>query len=109
MMEWLALGVVARGGKEGLSMTRIANSLDVTLPQVTALVTGLLERKFIKQKVLSSDHRGRQVMITLKGKRVLGKLETAIASSIRTLAKDVPSRRWQAYIRTVEQLSAQAD
>lgn len=108
-MEWLALGVISAGSKSGLSMTEVAGALNVTLPQVTALVAGLLDRKYVKQKVLSSDHRGRQVMIALKGKRVLGKLEIAIASSIRTWAKDVPRSRWQEYIRTIKQLSVQAD
>ena len=61
MMEWLALGVVAAGSKQGLSMSEIAAMLDVTLPQVTALVADLLELKLVKQKILASDHRGRQV------------------------------------------------
>ncbi len=105
LMEWLALGVVASGSKKGLSMSEIAAELDVTLPQVTALVSDLLELKFIKQKVLASDHRGRQVFITLKGKRVLSKLENAVAGEVRKWTKAVPSSRMQEYVRTVRQLS----
>lgn len=109
MMEWLALGVISTGSKSGLSMTEVAETLDVTLPQVTALVAGLLKLKFIKQKVLASDHRGRQVIITLKGKRTLNKLETAIAASMRTWTRNVPNSRMREYVRTVEQLSKQTD
>ncbi len=108
MMEWLALGVVASGSKSGLSMTNVASTLDVTLPQVTALISALAERKLIKQKVLSSDHRGRQVMVTLKGKRVLTKLESATARGVRNLTENIPKSRLQEYIRTLEQLSEEA-
>ena len=109
MMEWLALGVVSAGSKQGLSMSEIAAMLDVTLPQVTALVADLLELKFVKQKILASDHRGRQVIITLKGKHVLSKLERVIAREVHDWIKQIPSGRLQAYVSTVEQLSGQAD
>lgn len=109
LMEWLALGAVSAGPKTGLSMTEIARTLNVTLPQVTALITDLLERRFIKQKILSSDHRGRQVTVTLKGKRILNKLETTIARDMRELTNSVPNNRMREYVRTVQKLSEQAD
>lgn len=108
MMEWLALGVVASGSRVGLSMTNIATALDVTLPQVTALIVGLTNRKLVKQKILSSDHRGRQVIVTLKGKRVLTKLESTTAAGVRSLTQNISKTRLQEYIRTLEQLSDEA-
>ena len=109
LMEWLVLGSVSAGPKTGLSMTEIARALNVTLPQVTSLITDLLERKLIKQKVLSTDHRGRQVTITLKGKRVLGKLETMIARDVRQLTSAVPNSRLREYVRTLHVLSERTD
>lgn len=105
MMEWLALGVVAGGPKSGLSMTRVASVLDVTLPQVTALITGLVKLKLIKQRVLDTDRRGRQVIITLKGKRTLGKLEGDITRAMREWSKDIPREQLRSYILTVSQLA----
>lgn len=105
MMEWLALGVVSNGPQQGLSMTRIANTLNVTLPQVTALINGLVKLRLIKQKVLDSDRRGRQVIITLKGKRILAKLEGNIAAAMRQWSKDIPKDQLYTYIQTVRELA----
>jgi DNA-binding MarR family transcriptional regulator len=110
MMEWLALGVVAAGpAKEGVSMSQIASTLDVTLPQVTALIGKLLENKMIKQRVLASDRRGRQVMVTTRGKRTLTKLETAIAMAMREWSKDVDREQLRNYMITVAQLASKHD
>ncbi len=109
LMEWLALGAISAGAKKGLSMTEVARSLNVTLPQVTALVTGLIELKCVKQKVLLSDHRGRQVIITLKGRRVLHKLEILLAKSYKKWTKDVSTANMRHYLATVEQLSGEVD
>ena len=106
MMEWLTLGVISSGLRSGLSMSKVAVDLGVSLPQVTVLVSSLIELKFVKQQILASDHRGRQVHVTLKGKRVLNKLESAVAKTIRIRTKEIPSNRLQAYIQTVEQLYA---
>lgn len=70
MMEWLLLGVVAKGSDKGSSMSDIAKSLCVTLPQVTALVNKLLPLKLVNQKSASSDRRSRLVSLTAKGQMV---------------------------------------
>ncbi len=105
MMEWLALGAVSNGPQQGLSMTRIAHTLNVTLPQVTALINGLVKLRLIKQKVLDSDRRGRQVIITIKGKRTLAKLEGTIANAMRQWSKDIPREQLYTYIQTVSGLA----
>lgn len=106
MMEWLALGVVAAGPKDGVSMSHIAATLDVTLPQVTALIGNLLQGKMIKQKVLASDRRGRQVIITLRGKRTLNNLEATIARAMRDWSKDINREQLRTYMMTVAQLAS---
>ncbi len=70
MMEWLLLGVVSGGPSKGSTMSDIAKSLHVTLPQVTALVNKLLPLKLVKQKSASSDRRSRLVSLTSKGQLV---------------------------------------
>ena len=105
MMEWLALGVVFGGPKRGLSMTRVATTLNVTLPQVTALITSLVKWKLIKQRVLDTDRRGRQVIITLKGKRALSKIEGDISRAMREWSKDIPREQLRTYIATISQLA----
>ncbi len=106
MMEWLALGVVAAGPKEGVSMSQIASTLDVTLPQVTALIGNLLENRMIKQKVLASDRRGRQVISTTRGKHTLSKLESKIAAAMREWSKDINREDLRVYMSTVAKLAS---
>lgn len=105
MMEWLSLGVVVAGPKDGVSMSHIAKVLDVTMPQVTALIVKLINQNMIKQKVLASDRRGRQVIATTKGKRVLTKLETTIASTMRLWSKNIEKEQLKVYIETVSKLA----
>lgn len=105
MMEWLALGVVVAGPKDGVSMTHIAKVLDVTMPQVTALIGNLVSQKMIKQKVLATDRRGRQVIATIRGKRTLDKLEGIIAKSMRAWSKNIKKEQLKNYIMTVSDLA----
>jgi DNA-binding MarR family transcriptional regulator len=93
--------------KEGFSMSQIAQALDVTLPQVTALVNSLTKSGLIKQKVLAVDRRGRQVMITPKGSRLLSRLEQRMAVIMQEWMRKVPSNQLRAYLLTVAQLSSE--
>lgn len=106
IMEWLALGVVSQAPREGFSMSQVAQELDVTLPQVTALMTTLIKMKLIKQKVLATDRRGRQVIISSKGSRLMNKLEQQIAVVLGGWSQGVPREQLRTYIQTVAQLSA---
>lgn len=108
MMEWLVLGVVSAAPKNGLSMSQVAIALDVTLPQITALVTSLIKQKYIKQKVLASDRRGRQVLLSLKGRRALAKLEGVIAEAMRTWSREIPREQLATYVDTVAILARKA-
>lgn len=105
MMEWLTLGVVMAGPKDGVSMSQIATTLDVTLPQVTALISNLLDAKMIKQQILASDRRGRQVTGTTRGKKAWTRLEDSIAEAMRTWSKGIDRAQLKTYILTVAKLS----
>ena len=105
MTEWLALAVIANGPKEGMRMGEVARQLDVTLPQVTALVTTLLDKKLCKQHVFADDRRGRQVLATLKGKRMLVGLEVDTERALKELSKEIDAAQFQAYMMTTKQLS----
>lgn len=108
MTEWLALAVIAAGPKEGLRMGEVAQALDVTLPQVTALTNNLLDRKLCKQRVFAGDRRGRQVIATLKGKRTLVSLEVEVGRAIEAFSGSVEPEQLQAYIATTRQFSGEA-
>jgi DNA-binding MarR family transcriptional regulator len=108
IMEWLALNVVKAGPKEGVSMSQIADILDVTLPQVSALVNSLIKLNLVKQRVLVSDRRGRQVTPTLRGKRHLQKLENELSQALKLWSQEIPKNNLSAYIKTVTSFSEKA-
>jgi DNA-binding MarR family transcriptional regulator len=107
MMEWLLLGVVCGGPEKGLSMSTIAATLDVTLPQVTALVTNLIKLRLVKQKTQAHDRRSRHVVATNRGRILLGDMEQAIARAMEEWLKDIPKDQLDIYFKTIKQLSQQ--
>lgn len=107
MMEWLLLGVVCGGPEKGLSMSTIAATLDVTLPQVTALVTNLIKLRLVKQKTQSHDRRSRHVVATNRGRILLGDMEQAIAGAMEEWLKDIPKDQLDNYFDTIKRLSQQ--
>lgn len=105
MMEWLLLGVVTTGPKEGLTMSLVASSLDVTLPQVTALTASLTRGKLIKQKVSRQDRRSRRLLSTPAGKRLLDDIEQAINGAMHEWLSEIPREQLKQYFETVKLLA----
>lgn len=105
MMEWLLLGVVGDGPTEGLNMSALAHLLDVTMPQVTALTSHLLQQKLVKQKAAKHDRRNRYVLITGKGKSLLEDIEEDIEEVMKQWLEPVPKKQLQSYMETVRLIS----
>ena len=105
MMEWLLMGVVCAGAKDGMTMTAVASALDVTLPQVTALTSSLTKSKLVKQKVSRQDRRSRRLVCTPSGKRLVEDTEKAIAGAMKDWTKDIPREELEAYYKTVKHLA----
>lgn len=101
MMEWLLLGVVCEAPDDGMSMSAVAQALDVTLPQVTALANKLLDLKFIKQKTYAQDRRSRRVMPTPKGRAVLEDVDLAIGKALDEWLTDLPEEQTNGYFSTM--------
>lgn len=105
MMEWLLLGVIKKGSTKGLSMSDIAQSLHVTLPQVTALVNKLLPLKLVKQKSANADRRSRLVSLTSKGELVLEEAQTLLEAAYSELLGSLPPDEVEGYTKTLSKLS----
>jgi DNA-binding MarR family transcriptional regulator len=105
MMEWLLMGVVCQGPKQGMTMTDAATTLDVTLPQVTALTAGLTKAKLLKQKVSRQDRRSRRLICTTTGKQLLEETEQAANAALREWLSDIPDEQLEAYLKTIEILA----
>ena len=108
MMEWLLLGVVSSGKTSGLTMSEIADSLHVTLPQVTALVNKLLPLKLIKQKSASNDRRSRVVTITSKGQLTLDDANTALDKAMDEWFDGLNPEQRESYVAVLKRLATSA-
>lgn len=105
MMEWLLMGVVCHGPKRGITMTDAASTLDVTLPQVTALTAGLTKAKLLKQKISTQDRRSRRLVCTSAGKQLLEETETAANDALSEWLSDIPKEQLDAYTATIKILA----
>lgn len=101
MMEWLLLSVVAQGPPEGMSMSAVAQALDVTLPQITALANKLLNLKLVRQKTQSHDRRSRHILPTGKGKSLLEDIEESLSEALSDWVSELPSEQYAQYMTTV--------
>jgi DNA-binding MarR family transcriptional regulator len=105
MMEWLLLATVSQAGKTGLTMTEVAQMLDVTLPQVTALMGRLSKQKFIRQKVSSADRRSRLLISSKLGLRTNAAIEDTIREVMRVWLHDIDTPTLYTYIETMQQIA----
>jgi DNA-binding MarR family transcriptional regulator len=105
MMEWLLLATVCSGPPVGHTMTSVAQTLDVTLPQVTALMNKLTKRKLLKQKVSSHDRRSRRLTCTPTGSKMMADIEGVLESRVSQWLQGIPAEQLEAYQRTVGQIA----
>lgn len=105
MMEWLLLGTVKNAPKDGLTMSAVASTLDVTLPQVTALSASLTRAKLLKQKVSSQDRRSRRLAVTPAGKSLLADVEADLAKALQQWTGDIPNEQLESYLETIKVLA----
>lgn len=103
-MEWLVMCVINRSSKAS-TMSDIANELGVSLPQITALVTNLISKKLIKQKTILSDRRSKHLSLTIKGKRIMGKIEVALSKNLKSWLTDIPHDQFAYFYDNLRVLS----
>lgn len=106
MMQWLLLSIVCEGPPAGITMSTAARTLDVTLPQVTALTNELLKDKLIKQKTQSYDRRTRLISATTKGSKVIEQSLDTVDDVVREWFSGVPADKVRAYWEVVEHLNS---
>lgn len=102
--EWLLLAIIAKGPKQGLTMSALGATLGVTRPQITALVDGLLARRLIRQKKSSHDGRSRTALITQRGKETLKRIDEAMKASFTELTNSIPGTHLQIYQQVQDEI-----
>src|SRR3990167_8292198 len=105
IMEWQTLCAVDDGPDNGLSMSRVASMLDITLPQVSALVANLIDKKLVKQRTNRKDRRNRTLSLTKKGKNYKSGADSNVEVATSKLFAVVQPGQLSEYQKTINQLA----
>lgn len=106
VMEWQTLCAIDMGPDAGLSMTQVANTLDITLPQVSALTTGLIKKRLVKQKTLRKDRRNRFLALTKKGEDYKNGADNNVEIATSKLLAVVQPGQLSEYQKTISQIAS---
>ncbi len=106
--EWLLLEIIAKGPRQGLTMSALGATLGVSRPQITALIENLLLKRLIRQKRSTEDGRSRTAVITERGKETLRRINSAIESSFDELLRTIPGTHMQIYRQVQDELIRKA-
>ena len=109
LTEWLLLSMIAAGPKEGLRMSELAKELGVTLPQVTALLDSLLEKRLVRQKTQRQDRRNRFALATQRGEDVVKRLNDSMDELFGKITNGVPGTHLQIYRQVLEVVAGRTD
>lgn len=107
IMEWLLLGIVAEAPEEGMSLSEIARRLDVSQPQVTALMGEVTKQKLVRQKIQRHDRRSRHVMLSSRGERLVKHAETAMSDAMQEWLRTISQKQLETYQTVIEHFSLQ--
>lgn len=105
MMQWLLLVTVSHAPNSGMRMTELSEQLDVTMPQITALMNDLVEHKLVKQKINSNDRRSRRLNVTATGKRRLEEIDGKVEEALKNWLRPVPADNLRGYFATLKQMT----
>lgn len=106
MMEWLLLGIISEAPESGLSVSQLADSANVSMPQITTLTGHLLRDGLIKQEAHAADKRARITIISDKGKEVIQALEDSLRITIKDWLADIPKAELDVYNGVVAKLAS---
>ncbi len=104
MMQWLLLMTVNQGPNSGMRMTELSEQLDVTMPQITALMNDLVERKLAKQKINSHDRRSRRLSVTSTGKKRLEEIDGSVDQALKKWLDPISGADLEGYFATLKQM-----
>jgi DNA-binding MarR family transcriptional regulator len=101
--EWSALGILATTGEARPS--DMAMIMDVKTPMATRLIQSLLEKKLVAERKISEDQRGKLIVLTPEGKKLLDEQELIVRDGMREYMKEVDRDDLVAYLKVVEYLA----
>jgi DNA-binding MarR family transcriptional regulator len=93
---------------EAMPMSRLAEELDVALPNATGIVGRMAERGFVERAHDETDRRMVLVSLTDDGRRLIAEMETERRERMTSLIAEMDPTQQRRLLRTVKDLHAAA-
>lgn len=105
-MHWLITGVVLDSGKDGISITELAQKLSTNLPYLTNTINLLESRNFLERRTDAKDERTKRVFVTPAFKLKCTEIERTLRNQLRkTIYQDVTPDELRVYMNVLYKLS----
>lgn len=107
-MEWLVLATLCEAEHQhlGLAMSEVADILDVTLSQLTALTIKMRAAGYMEQTVSSTDKRVKILKATRSGMDVIVAIEMSMRSTMHDWLSGIERPELVSYLTTLRQLGS---
>lgn len=104
--QWLALGIIADAGQEGMRPTEIAEALGTTMAFVTKIMLVLESGGMITRKETSADSRSRSAIVHPEFVPQISEIEAGLRQALRAYVyRDITPEEFRIYMRVLLKLS----
>jgi DNA-binding MarR family transcriptional regulator len=93
---------------EAMAMGRLAEEIDVALPNATGVVTRMEERGFVRRHHDPGDRRTVNVELTQDGRRLIGEMEASRQERMTRLIGELDETQQRRLLRCVHDLKSAA-
>ncbi len=101
--QWTVLGAVFDA--ENMRPYQVADLLGVRPPVATAVINELEQKKLMVRKPHPKDNRATVVVLTRKGKGIVGKAEPQIAKAMSSFLEGITMSEFTDYLRVLAKLA----
>lgn len=111
-MQWFVLGYVYESGSQGISLTRLKQILDTSMPFITSVVNTLEAKGFIFKTTSEADNRVKIAKLSADHRALVEEIEEGLREALRVelYTRDGISRQeLQTYIEVLFKLARSAD
>ena len=106
--QWVMLGLMSESAT-GLRVTDMARALQVEMPLITTTTQSLVRQGLMKTMAHARDKRAKLLMLTPKGKELVGEIEAYVSNNLRQqLEKGVEPEELKLYFKMLQQLGTNA-
>jgi DNA-binding MarR family transcriptional regulator len=100
------LEAVGKNGKQGRTISELAQELEITLPSVTVAINKLLKKGYVKKEKCGEDGRRVYVVLTRQGSKVDHAHRYFHRQMVRQVSAEFSDREKQVLARGISKLDA---